>query len=473
MALALGCLLCVDILLTAAAGFRFGFTHDDLMNAHSALTRNWLQLASDTIRFWTVSPVYRPTGIAVLKLIYFVCGMNLLGWRLFYGALFCAAVLLSFASAWRLTGRFPVAVITGLLMSFHAAFRWLYFGMGFIFDVTALIFTCLFLLVWFHARTSGSYLFAALSLGLLILGIQCKEIAIDAIVFAGLYELVFSPPVSIRGTAAWIAERPILVIGACVGIVFAVTRLTDYNSLTQLPAYRLSLSQRGYFPHMAAWMRQIYTQPITARAGLIVVPCLMAAIWSSWRLSLWSMLSFCIGVLPLAFIEQRGAQELFVPSLPLAILAALAFDGICEAAARILPDGSGRNSETVRGVLVGIVCLLIVLRQGSVNDRQGGFTFNPPDLAIGRALESVRNLTPRPDPNGRIVVDSDPFESFEWADLFLFRLAFESPQLEVKRPSQLSDDDRRDDAVGKWRHIGWNGVGWTSLARRQSGPVDP
>ncbi len=445
IALALLCLLLVDVLLTAAAGFKYGFAQDDLMNAHWALTRSWLQLASDCLRFWTVSPVYRPAGVAFVKIIYSFGRMNAFEWRWFYGALFCSAILLSFGAAWRLTNRFPVALIAALLMAFYTAFRWLYFSMSFIFDVTALIFSSLFLLVWFRAREKGNYFWKALAVGLLICGLQCKEIALDAIVFAGLYELILDRPNSLR-------RVPLLAICSCIGIVFAVTRLTDPNSATQFSGYAVSLSPGNYFSHLSTWMRQIYTDPITVRTACVVLPWLILAIWSSWRLTLWCVLSFCIGVAPVAFIQQRGAQDLFVPSLPLAILVALAFDGMCEAVARIFAR-PGKPREIVKGVLVGIACLLIVLCQGSVKERQGRFALTPRDLAFERTLEDARNIKPRPGPDDRIVVDSDPFEDFEWGDLFVFRLAFDLPRLQVKRPSQLSDDERREDQRGLWRHV--------------------
>jgi hypothetical protein len=465
IATALGCLLLIDALLTSSAGFIFGFTEDDLMNAHWALTRSWLQLAFDTLKFWTVSPVYRPAGAIFLKIIYSLGGMNLFEWRCFYGALFCTAILLAFATAWRLTNRLPVACIASLLMSFHAAFRWLYFGMGFIYDVTALIFCCGFLLVWLRTRENSSDWLVALASGVFILGLQCKEIALDAIVFAFLYELIFDPPRSINGLTTWITRRPLLPICACVGIVFAVSRLGGQNALTQFSQYRLSLSPTVYLSHMAAWMRQIYTEPITLRAAWAVAPWLIAAFWSSWRLALWSLLSFCGGVLPVAFIEMRGAQDLFVPSLPLSILAALAFTGVCEAIARVFLR-SGTARETAKAVLVGIVCLLIIIRQGTVKDRQGSFALSPMDRVVGEAVEAARNLNPRPDRDGRIVVDSDPFDS-QWEDLSLFRLAFNAPQLQVKRPSQLSGEERQADELGQWRHIGWNGSQWVNLGYRK------
>jgi hypothetical protein len=114
--------------------------------------------------------------------------------------------------------------------------------------------------------------------------------------------------------------------------------------------------------------------------------------------------------------------------------------------------------------LVGIICLSIVLRQGSVRDRQGAFTLTSTDLVIQSALDSLQNLKPAPGPGDKILVESDPFGS-QWEDLFLFRVVFDSPRLQVKRPSQLDDNERREDAQGQWRHISWDATRWVYLPR--------
>jgi hypothetical protein len=461
---AFAAIIFLNSLLTARAGFRFGFTEDDLMNAHWALTRGWWPLLSDILKFWTVSPVFRPVGTAFVKAIYATGGMNLIVWRCFYGALLCFAVSLSFLAAERITNRLPVAFLTGLLLSFYPAFRWLYFGMDFIYDVIALLFVCLFLLVWFRARETSSKYWALVAVALFILAIQSKEIAVDAIVFATVYELIFSPPDSLRSIPKWIARRPVLLVFMSVGAVFAISRLTGPNSLTQMAGYRPSLSAGTYFSHMSAWLRQLYGQPITTRSTWLVLPCLVMAFWSSWRLALWAFLSFLLGVLPVAFILQRSVAVLLVPALPLAILTALAFDAICEAIAAILLR-PGQPRVILRSALAGIVCVVIVLRQGSVRDRQSDFTLTRMDSIVNRVLQATQQFTPRPNPDGKIIVESDPFGDKQWQDLFAFRLAFDAPQLQVKRPSQLNDDDRRGEARGEWRHIEWNGRFWTDSQR--------
>jgi hypothetical protein len=317
----------------------------------------------------------------------------------------------------------------------------------------------LFLLAWFRARNTGSRLWAALAIVLFILGIQCKEIALDAVVFAAFYELIFDPPNSIRSVPKWLTRRPVLVICVGVGIVFAISRLAGSNAMTQFSGYRPTLSARLYFSHMSLWVREIYAQPITTRSSWIFVPSLIAAFWSSWRLALWSVLSFLMGVLPVALISQRGVPDLLVPALPLAILAALAFNGICEAIAAILVP-AGQPREILQGALTGMVCVVIILSQGTVQHRQGDFALTGMDSIVNRVMQATPKLTPRPNPNGKIIVDSDPFGDSQWEDLFAFRLVFDAPQLQVKRPSQLNADDRRGDRLGEWRHITWNGGAW-------------
>src|SRR5258705_9767371 len=80
-------LVFANICVTAFDGFHFGFTHDDLMNTHWAISRSWTDLALDCARLWRVSPVYRPAGVLWLKSVYSLFRMDVFYWRVAYGAL--------------------------------------------------------------------------------------------------------------------------------------------------------------------------------------------------------------------------------------------------------------------------------------------------------------------------------------------------------------------------------------------------
>jgi hypothetical protein len=145
-------LVLANVCVTALVGFRFGFTHDDLMNTHWAISRNWTDLALDCLRIWKVSPVYRPAGVMCLKSIYSLFGMDVFYWRVAYGALLVALTVITGILAARISRSMFVGLIAALLVSYHAEMRQLYFSMGFVFDVLAYILTGAFVLVYIKAR---------------------------------------------------------------------------------------------------------------------------------------------------------------------------------------------------------------------------------------------------------------------------------------------------------------------------------
>ena len=178
--------------LTAAGAMRFGFGHDDLMNAHWALTRPWGALLRDTFRIWEVSPVYRPFAELVLKCGYSAFGMNVTAWRICYGMLLCGMAAAVAAAVCMLTRSTLAGATAGVLAGFHPFLGNLYFSMGYVFDVLACTLTCGFLIAYVWARRKPAWTWVVPGL-LLILALESKEIAVAALVMAGFYELFVFP----------------------------------------------------------------------------------------------------------------------------------------------------------------------------------------------------------------------------------------------------------------------------------------
>src|SRR5579883_1000641 len=145
-----------NAVVTAITGFRFGFTHDDLMNTHWGLTRSWTALLTDIGAIWRVSPIYRPTGVLVLKAWHAAVGMNIGQWRTLYGALLVLMPMITVALGTRMSRRLSVGALAGIASGFHAGLRPLYYGMGFIYDVLAYVLGGLTLLCYLQARERRS-----------------------------------------------------------------------------------------------------------------------------------------------------------------------------------------------------------------------------------------------------------------------------------------------------------------------------
>ena len=80
------------------------------------------------------------------------------------------------------------------------------------------------------------------------------------------------------------------------------------------------------------------------------------------------------------------------------------------------------------------------------------------DQAIMPAIEATRALCPRPTQDQHLVIESDPFEEMNWADVFLFRLTLNMPELMVHRRSQLTDEQLS--GFNNNRHLHWQQNHW-------------
>jgi hypothetical protein len=144
----------------------------------------------------------------------------------------------------------------------------------------------------------------------------------------------------------------------------------------------------------------------------------------------WGILSFLFGVLPVAFITQRGLESILVPLL-----------GVFVAIGWL----TGRF-----GWLLAVALLFL---QGTAASRASGFSYREADRVILQVVEATRRLQPKPDPSEHIVIESDPFGEMEWGSLFVFRLALHEPELSVHRRSQISE------VAPKTRCLSWSGEG--------------
>jgi hypothetical protein len=438
-------LVTINASITAAASLRFGFTQDDLQNTYWALHRGWLQLVGDIFSVWKVSPVYRPTTELCLKLFYTCVGMKVAAWRAGYAFLIVLLALSFLAMAWRITGSPLAGGIAGLLSAYHVNARLFYFATGRIFDMLGVIAVVSFFLFYVAARSRGwKWGFAAVLAFCIVLGV--KEIAIDALIFVAIYELVEDPSLFSR-PLRWFGRRKRLLVLAAIAAAFCLSQVFDPNSLSHMPAYQITLSWAAYREHVQYLLDEVVTQPVAAWQALLVITL---ASLRSVRICVWSVICFLAGILPIAFIPQRGLDAAAVPMIALAVLVGVAVETVCVAAAAF-------TSKRLGFVLASATFVVILLVQGSATSRGAEIEFPPQDTVIATAFQALDHLSPPPAGNAHIVVDSDPFGSFPWADVFLFCLYYGNPRLDVRRPEQVLPEHAR---ALHWLHIRWVNGRW-------------
>ncbi len=451
------------VLLTAADGWRFGFTHDDLQNGHmAAFTTSYPALLGDMAKIWQVSPIYRPAAMFVLKVLYSVFGMNVTGWRLVYSGLLVLMAYTTLSAVRHLTGSFLAGAIAAIIISYHPSLRMLYYSIGAIFDLVAYDLTALFLIAYLRASTttgrSGLW-YSGASLLSFWLALEAKEIAIAGAVFIFLYE-VLSRPLDRPGL--WIKERPLLWIVSLLSVVFCLAQLLGHGSLTTMAAYRPEFSLSIYRNHVEEWFRMVAEAPIPWAAAGVALIAGVAALLSSWRLSSWCILSLLIGILPVAFIPQRDLSAITVPLLAAFTFAGFSVEALCSGTASVLTRHSTVSVRAAKTLAIGMgltASALILLWQGGPEKRLIYWAMRDVDLAIGPALAALSALPP-PLPEDRFVIHHDPFKEMQWADLFLFRLYYRQPELVVRRLDQVTAQEL---STGRWRHLTWEDNRWKEL----------
>ena len=203
---------------------------------------------------------------------------------------------------------------------------------------------------------------------------------------------------------------------------------------------------------MGHWSYEAANQsPVAHHAlerGCISLGALLLAAWMGRRdrRMLWAVASFLVGVLPVAFIPQRGLEAVVVPLIAIGALVGVVLD-------RVLWRPFGWAA------LAGIL-----LMQGSPEARAGGWQVREVDRVIGEVLAATRDLCPRPTVGEHVVIESDPFEEMEWGDVFVFRLVWNEPELRVHRRSQVKAEE-----LARARRLEWNGGRWREMVRKCGG----
>lgn len=462
---ALFVLVAVDAMVTAAAARSFGFTFDDLMNAYWGLKTSWATLALDALRIWRVSPVYRPVGVAILKLTRAAFGMNIAGWRFVYGLLFIAAIVLIVLLAQTISRSWFVALAAGLIMAFHPNLRWAYFSMGYVYDVGASILVSAFALCCLRLPERFGRTRVTLAVLFFWNALECKEAALAGLPFLFFYQLIIEEPLPFPTLRTRLKDLRLFLILLALSAAFCYGRITEPNSVIHLAPYQVDLSPARYLSNLKLWLIESALVSNGVIASLVIALVFTLAFIRSWRISVWCVSAFLTGILPVAFIPQRGLEALFVPFTALAILAGLALEEVCAKAAILFAHWTRGDHATAFNALAACGALAIFIAQGTIAKRVDDFPFFVAGGSIMPALQALEYY-PSPGPKDHIVVESDPFGENNWSASFLFPLYFDAPDLEVRRRFNLPPTERDRVAPG-WRHVRWTGLQWENV-----GPVE-
>ena len=400
------------------------WTHDDLMNSYRAFQASWKQIGLDILCFWRPSALYRPLGELFYKVLFEQFGMSAFGWRAVVSVFLIGNAFVLGHVASRLSGSMAVGLAATAIASFHSLWSHLYLNTGTIFEILAFTFVWggLAFYVEFHEKAWVPY---ATSL-IFILGLNAKESAIVLPVYVVLYEWI------------WKKRTPWVFCGLAIAIsiAFIAGRVYGPGGLSSIgsyrPEYSLGMYARSfqqYFGPLILWQ----TIPLWASVAIASLPFLLRT-----RLATFAALVFPVGILPLAFVPNRGLDGVYVACAALAL-----------AVSSVLLLMPRENWRYAGAAVLFVIFGLWMPGLRSVNGWDKEFR------EIRGFHEGLKSLAPVLPPKVQIRFVKEPFgPETPWASVFATRLVYRDMTIEVAgehNPHTKNLPASNDFAVFEWR----------------------
>ncbi|MEO7651462.1 MAG: glycosyltransferase family 39 protein [Bryobacteraceae bacterium] len=421
----------------AGEGLNAGFSQDDLMNMYQSWRHPISRHLLDIVLFFQVSPTFRPLGSLFYRVLFEVFGFHPLPFRIACYGLLLLNLLLAYKLTRRLTGSCEAAAWTVLLYAFHPQFFSLYSSTGYCYDLLCATFYFSALLYYLNMREAGWKQIAAWS-GLYILCLNSKEMAVTLPVMIAVYELLTTPRIR-RGL--------IPLTGGVLTALFIFGRVLRAQGLTANDAYRPVLQVGVYLSHGHRFLSEAVYQSENlgpAAACLILAFCFAMAFRFRLLPLRFGLAWMLIGILPVAFIEQRGFDAVTIPALGLALFVAT----LIARARQIL---AWRVRPTF-GLAAGFLLI------AAAHSTYGQLPFREANehsrLILNVHKELLRFRCAHPTGH-RLLFVRDPFPDFEWATTFLVYLTYRDAGVYVKRLDWLVSQHLREQARDFDHHLSW------------------
>jgi hypothetical protein len=270
------------------------WTHDDLMNCFRAFETPYSVILSDLVTFWRPTGLYRPLGELWYKLIFDQVGMAAAPWRWVVVANLIVNALILGHLGFRLSGSLAFGLAATAVASFHTYWAHLYLNTGTIFEILAYSFVYGTLVFWVEFRERWWCLPATVVL--FVLGLNCKESAIVAAVYLFFYEVI------------WFRRIPwkLCAVLGVISLAFIIGRVNGEGGISSIGQYRPTYNfatylerYRGYMAPLVLWK----DAPLWGCLLLGLVPLVFRS-----KLGLFTAVLFPFGILPLAFVPDRGLE---------------------------------------------------------------------------------------------------------------------------------------------------------------------
>ena len=391
------------------SAFHERFNVDDITNLCIAWLHGYADLVKGSVLFWTGA--IRPLGGLFYVVIYQFAGFYNVPFRIAAIALLVANLALLYLVLRRLTPSFWLAILALVLACYNGDMAEMYTSTGTVYDTLSLTFTLLALLCVMRERPR--WILAALCT---IAAVDSKEmgVSLPAIILA--YELLIRPKPRFAA----------VISTGIVSLVFLLSRLAVKNSLSDMPAYQLTITGHRYLETTRIYLNNVlfHGKLTDAVAVTVLLVALGVALALRNRLMLFAWLYYVIAVAPMSFATPRSGYAIYVPYPGAALyVAALIFD-----LAYRLPQRA-RISVVALAIFVGAYYQNRQARFLARHDlgHPGG------ESTVQAVADGIGALAPTMPKGAHLLLINNPFEDDAELPHSTLRLRYRDPDLSVTR----------------------------------------
>ena len=455
-------LLAAYFFLVSWDSLKAGFSADEVFAIHVYWHPNPWRLLTSQFLMWR--GYFRPTVGLFCVPIYLAYGLNSVPYHVGLLLLLLAGAYLMYRFA-RVLGASELAGgIVALIACYHGGLSNMYYESVFVSDVLCCIFYLAAFTYYVRIRISAQLLSRGQTLaflGLFVLAINSKEMALTMPVMLLAWEWLYREPPALPGRKllAWLrGPGRAMCWTALINLVFIWGKRYGQYGIMKNPAYQPVISWQRLADFQERYLGDVFYNP-PRFGGFATCAIWIAVTWLAWRRRR-PILRFCwfwvaLSPLPIMFLEGRDQACLYVTLVGWALLAATWFLDWLPGAVRVLaaePWFGRLGPARLRAILISAA--LTAWAWGSWNYKVSWVAPSIPkmDPEIQQVIAEVRAANPRVPPGSKVIFLDDPLHNFDMA--FIAELWFGDRRTRVLL-NQLTPLPPQEiaaaDAVFTWR----------------------
>ncbi len=389
--------------------FKEEFNVDDITNLCVAWLHGYTSLIKGSVLFWTGA--IRPLGGLFYVLVYQFAGFYNVPFRYAAISLLVLNLALLYLVFRKLSPELAFAVLALVLVCYNGDMSDMYMSTGTVYDTLALTFTLLALLC--VTRERPRWILATVCA---IAAVDAKEMGVSVPAILLAYELLLRPK------PRWAA----VISTGVVSAVFLLSRLAVHNSLSDMPAYQLTITWARYLETTRIYFNDvIFHGKLNGLACVaILLAALAIAIVLRNRLMIFGWLCYILALAPMSFATPRSGYAIYVP-----------FTGVAIYLAALVSYLANRSPKPLRVALPVVAILLAGYNEFKQARNLEKYDLGHPggQTTVKAVADGIGALAPTMPKGAHLLLINNPFEDDAELPHSTLRLRYRDPNLSTTR----------------------------------------